>query len=515
MTQQNVAPQSYGSRLTQLAREQGEKTALIFAHEAGGETQFSYKRLESYANKFARYLQMQGVGQNSLVVMAMRNCPELVATCLATWKLGGCTLPLNAKVPQREREELFAAAAESGRSLYIIADHPWDGVNATRATLEQANGLDDSALPDRTPQPGKSIGSGGSTGRAKIIVDPRPWAAMPLPPGKTDPFGRRADHIVLLGGPLYHNGPFGPLFGALFDGTTVVLMERFSAQRAVELIERYKVGWTFMVPTQMARIVQLPDFDPERISSLQGLYHSGAFCHAWLKKKWIDMLGAHAVFEIFGSAEQVGATFMRGDEWLAHPGTVGRGVATDIRILDSEGRDLPTGEVGEIYLRWKPSADGGFLAPKPHADLMYSYWGSPRMKSTPEGFASAGDLGWLDSEGYLHLADRRTDLIITGGSNVYPAEVEDVVSRFPGVVDVAVIGLPDEEWGHRVHAVVETAPGKTVTSDDLLQLCKDNLSYFKVPKAFEFVQQLPRDESGKIRRSQLVLQRKADVAKPN
>lgn len=504
---QNPVPQSYGSRLTQLSRDQGDKPALIFAHEAGEETIFSFGRFESFANKIARFLAAQGVGQNSLVVMAMRNCPELVATCFATWKLGGCTLPLNAKIPAREREELFAAAAESGRSLFIIADFPWEGVHATRATLAEAADFDDGPLPDRVPQPGKSIGSGGSTGRAKIIVDPRPWVAVPLPPGKTDPFGRRADHVALLGGPLYHNGPFGPLFGALFDGASVVLMERFDASRALELIERYKVGWTFMVPTQMSRIVRLPGFDQRKLASLQGLYHSGAFCHAWLKKQWIDMLGPQAVFEIFGSAEQVGATFMRGDEWLAHPGTMGKGVATDIRILDAEGRDLPPGEVGEIYLRWKPTADGGFLAPKPHADLMYSYWGSPRMKSTPDGFASAGDLGWLDEESYLHLADRRMDLIITGGSNVYPAEVEDVISRHPGVADVAVIGLPDEEWGHRVHAVVEKARDQLVTSDELARLCRENLSPYKIPKAFEFVEQLPRDESGKIRRSQLVVQR--------
>jgi bile acid-coenzyme A ligase len=508
-----LIPVSYGKRLGQLATEKGNQTALLFAHESGVERSVSFSELESRSNQVARMLQARGVAEDSLIVLAIQNSPELVIAAFATWKLGGCVLTLNPRLADRERRETLDAASDSGRRLFIINGSEKDGDLAVDA-LTEASAFSNAPLPDRVAQPGKAIGSGGSTGRSKIIVDPRPWVAVPMVPGSSDPFGRRVEHTILIGGPLYHNGPFGPVFSSLFDGSTVVLMQRFIASAAVDLIERHHVGWTYMVPTQMARIARLPDIDQRELGSLEGLYHGGAFCADWLKRKWIRLIGAEHVYEIYGSAEQHGVTYIRGDEWLRHPGSVGRGLAVDIRILDGRGQSLSTGEVGEVYLRWKPDAEAGFLAPKADLASMCIYWGSEPMKSTSDGFGSSGDLGWLDEGGYLYLADRRLDLIVTGGSNVYPAEVEAVIGEHPGVDDVVVIGLPDDDWGHRVHAVVQVSSANGPTATELDALCRDRLSHYKVPKEYEFVRLLPRDESGKIRRSQVRAERLAGVQTP-
>src|SRR5919205_4395621 len=196
----------------------------------------------------------------------------------------------------------------------------------------------------------------------------------------------------------------------------------------------------------MRRLAMLPDFAERDFSSFEAMHSSAAVCPIWLKQAWIDKLGAEQVYEVYGSAEGIGATIIRGDEWLEHRGSVGRSPTCEIRILDEEGRTLPPGEVGEIYFR---RLDG--------STPTFSYVGAEPPKTTADGFASLGDLGWLDEDGYLYIADRRVDMIVSGGANVYPAEVEAALSEHPALADVAVIGVPDEEWGRRVHAVVQPA----------------------------------------------------------
>jgi bile acid-coenzyme A ligase len=302
--------------------------------------------------------------------------------------------------------------------------------------------------------------------------------------------------VQLIAGPLYHNSPFswGPI--GIFEQHTLVVMERFDAAHAVDLIERYRVNFGFLVPTMMRRIIQLPDIARRDFSSVHAFFHTAAPCPPWLKRAWIDLLGGERLYEAFGATEAVGSTIIRGDEWLAHPGSVGRPQDCDLRILDAAGREVPSGEVGEIFMR--PHAQGP----------TYYYLGSPPAMTTPDGFVSVGDMGWVDDEGYLYLADRRVDLIIVGGANVYPAEVEAALLQHPEVQDVAVIGLPDEDLGKRVHAVIQPAdPRRPPSLDELEAHCRVRLARYKVPKSYEFVAVLPRDESGKIRRSSLVAER--------
>lgn len=505
---ENGVARTYGARLAELAKANPELQVLTFVPEVGAETKFTYQELEATTNRLARALSAHGVGESTVLAMPIKNSPTLVLLCFAVWKLGGCALPLNPRAPQRELEGMTRAAQSSGRSVVLVSDEaPLTPAIVSALAEDQSS----DPLPDRVSVPGKAIGSGGSTGQPKIVVDPRPWMAVPMKEGTVDAFGRRPEHTVLIPGPLYHNGPFVPFFVSLFDGATVVLMERFDAARAVDLIERYKVGWTFMVPTQMARISKLPDLNASALSSLEGLYHSGSGCAEWLKRKWIELIGPEAIYEVFGSSEQIGAFFIRGDEWLEHPNTVGRPTSVDVRIVDPVGEEQPHGQVGEIFMRWRPDASAGFLAPDPDPRKMYSYWGSELLHTTEDGFTTAGDLGYLDEEGYLHLADRRHDLIISGGVNVYPSEVEQVISAVPGVEDVVVIGVMDAEWGQRVHAVVQLSPGASISPADLDTVCREHLAPPKRPKEFEFVNSLPRSDAGKVRRSQIADRRRAKL----
>jgi bile acid-coenzyme A ligase len=290
---------------------------------------------------------------------------------------------------------------------------------------------------------------------------------------------------------------------ALLIGQRTILLERFDAAQVADVIERYRVHCGTLVPTMMFRLARLPGIEGRDFSSIVSIYHGGAACAPWLKRKWIDLIGAEKLYEGFGSTEAVGETLIRGDEWLQHPGSVGRGVYCDIRILGPDREDVPAGVVGEIFMRWK----GG---PR----RTYRYVGQPQAETTPDGFASVGDLGWLDADGYLYVADRRTDMIISGGANIYPAEVEAALLQHPAIGDVAVIGLPDEEWGKRVHAIVVPAgPGDPPTSAALDTHCRSLIARYKVPKSYEFVPELPRNDVGKIRKSDLVAAR-AGTARP-
>jgi bile acid-coenzyme A ligase len=296
---------------------------------------------------------------------------------------------------------------------------------------------------------------------------------------------------------LYHNSPFLNAYRGLADDNTIVLMERFDAAKAVDAIERHRVNYAYMPPIIMRRIIMLPGVRERDFSSIQAIHSSAAPCPPWLKRAWIELIGAEKVYEVYGSSEGIGAAIIRGDEWLEHPGSVGKPVVCDLRILDEQGNDLPPGAVGEIFTR--PTATNG---------PTFHYVGDAKIKSTPDGFYSVGDLGWVDEEGYLYIADRRVDMIISGGANVYPAEVEAALHDHPAIADLAVIGVPDEEWGKRVHAIIQPLdPAHPPAVSDLDAWARARITSYKVPKTYEFVAELPRNEAGKIRRSALADER--------
>jgi bile acid-coenzyme A ligase len=417
-----------------------------------------------------------------MVVIALPNCVEHYLAALGAWKVGACALPVSPAMPPVEREKMLALA---GR---VVPVDDREGF-ATAISGESVE-----PLSDVISRPGKAIGSGGSTGLPKIIVDPNPWARDPDGFGRT-PYGLVKGQVQLVAGPLYHNSPFGLGHLGLFADHTLVVMERFDAALAVDLIERHRVQWAFLVPTMMARIARLPDLEPSRLGSLEAIMHTAAPCPPWVKRAWIDLIGAERVYELFGAAEAVGSTMIRGDEWLAHPGSLGRPYLCEMKILDQDLNQVRSGEVGEIFMR--------STLPGP----TYEYRGA-QARRTPDGFESVGDLGWVDGDGYLYLADRRVDLIITGGANIYPAEVEAALSEHPAVADVAVVGVPHGDLGKTVHAIVEVRSGHPPPSpDELDAYCAARLARYKVPRTFEIIDRLPRNEAGKIRRSQLAEER--------
>jgi bile acid-coenzyme A ligase len=247
----------------------------------------------------------------------------------------------------------------------------------------------------------------------------------------------------------------------------------------------------------LQRIADLPDIDERDLSSIAWILQGAAVIPPSLVHRWFDLVGADRFFMAYGMTEGLGLAAVRGDEWLARPGTVGRGYRdTELRILDPAGNDVPPGSLGEIYLR----------APM---NGMYRYLGgAPLLPTTPDGFGTAGDVGRLDDDGFLYIVDRRVDMIVTGGANVYPAEVESALIEHPGIADVVVVGLSDPEWGRRVHAIVEPAdPAAPPGLDDVVAFAKARVASYKAPKTVEIVDRIPRSEATKVNRAALIAER--------
>ncbi len=301
---------------------------------------------------------------------------------------------------------------------------------------------------------------------------------------------------VLMATTLYHTNGFATMLNVL-AGDTLVTLEKFDAGRVVDLVERHGVSTITATPTMLQRITDLPDVDRRDLSSLEWVLQGAAVIPPSLVHRVIELIGAERFFMAYGMTEGLGLTALRADEWLTHQGSVGRGYrGTELRIVDADGRILPPGEIGEIYLRSPMSG-------------MYRYvGGAAPLPVTDDGFSTAGDMGWMDEEGFLYIADRRVDMIITGGANVFPAEVESALIDHPDIVDVVVVGLSDPEWGRRVHAIVEARdPTAPPDAAEVIAFAKGRLAAYKVPKTVEIVERIPRSASTKISRAALIEER--------
>ncbi len=451
------------------------------------------RALDRRTNRLARAYRELGVRPGDFVTIGLPNGIEFYEAAIAAWKLGATPQPISARLPQIERDAIIALA-EPRLLVGAPAGSEFAGT-ALPAGFAPDPALSDAALPDIVAPSWKAPTSGGSTGRPKLIVSGDPGEFdLDLPRYEMLP-----DRPQLVPGPLYHNGPFAFSMQGLFLGHHLIVMPRFDAARALELMARYRVDWVMMVPTMMLRIWRL---DPaERLkhdlSALRILGHVAAPCPPWLKEAFIGWLGPERVHEIYGGTEGQSACWINGTEWLAHRGSVGKPMAGGrMKILGDDGRELPPGEVGEVYML----SDRG-------PGATYRYIGAePRRR--PDGWETLGDMGYMDAEGYLYLTDRRTDMILRGGANIYPAEVEAAIDAHPAVRSSAVIGLPDEELGNRLHGIVDAT--QPVTAEALRAFLAERLVTYKIPDSFEFVTEPLRDDAGKTRRSAL---RAARVAK--
>ena len=303
------------------------------------------------------------------------------------------------------------------------------------------------------------------------------------------------DDIMIMPGPLYHNGPFTASFAGLNQGAHLIILPRFDAEATLAAIDRHAATWIYLVPTMMSRIWRL---EPEvrgryRVSTLRTAWHLAAPCPPWLKEAWIEWLGPDVIMELYAGTEAQAVTIITGAEWLEHRGSVGKVAVGEMAAFDIEGNRLPPGEIGEVFMR-RPEGE----------PASYRYLGA-EARTLPGGWESLGDIGSFDGEGYLYLADRRTDMILVGGSNVYPAEIEAALDEHPLVQSSAVIGLPDEDLGSRIHAIVQPRPG--LTEETLRGHVRGLLVTYKQPRSYEFVSENIRDDAGKVRRTQLRAER--------
>jgi bile acid-coenzyme A ligase len=480
------SPMPIGEILAYHARRTPTRPAVTY-----NDVTVTFAELDASSNQKARQLAGLGVNEGDVVTLAVPNGLEFFETVFAVWKLGATPNNVSSKLPAAE----LRAIVELAKPRLIIGEENarvkgWDFLAVGDRPSKD---LSSAPLPSRISPRWKIQTSGGSTGLPKLIVDRNPGV---FNPGAV-PMGQASGDTMLNPGPMYHNAPFAISCQTLFAGGHVVEMGKFDPLRALELIDRYKVNWVNFVPTMMSRIWRLPaeQRDSFDMSSLKVVFHMASVCPQWLKEAWIDWLGPDRIFELYGGTEVIGVTIITGREWLGHKGSVGKIQAgSQMKLFNEEGNECAPGEIGEIY----------FL-PDKGRNSTYEYIGSGAKAKSRGDWESYGDLGYVDKDSYLYIADRRTDMIVSGGANIFPAEVEAALDQHPDVQSSIVIGLPDPDLVARAHAIVqvaEDARGRT-DADALRAFLAEKLVRYKIPRTFEFTSENLRDDAGKARRSQL------------
>jgi bile acid-coenzyme A ligase len=466
--------------------ERKPRDAIAISH---GADVLTWEQLERNANRRARAFAAKGVKPGDFVAIGLPNSNVFFETTFAVWKCGATPTSLTWRLPRGEA----AAVLEILKPSLVFGGQPdWNAPNSVPANF-MPEGFSDEPLTNPVARYWKAMTSGGSTGRPKVILAHQPAVTDTA---AISPFGMPHNASLLNPGPLYHNAPFIVSHLALFTGGRVTGLVKFDAEETLRLIEANKVQWLNFVPTMMHRIWALPEAvrDSYDLSSLQIVFHMAAPMPPWLKEKWIEWLGPERIYELYGGTEAQGATIISGVEWLAHRGSVGKiGEGSRLRIIGEDGNDVAPGATGEIY----------FL-PNDGPGVSYHYLGA-EPKRRPDGWESLGDIGRLDADGYLYLGDRLADMILRGGANIYPAEVEAAVTAHPDVRSCVVVGLPDPEFGQRVHAILELSETSDAQSvaDGMGTFLSDQLSRYKHPESFEVVSVGLRDDSGKVRRTLL------------
>jgi long-chain acyl-CoA synthetase len=460
---------------------------------------------EDRARRVANGLRAGGIGPGEPFGILVRNRVEWPELVFGNLRNGSRYLPLNWHLTAAELAELLRdatprllvvgpededrareAAAAAGTTRVLVLGQEYEAWLADQS---------DSLLPDG--QIGAPLlYTGGTTGRSKGVVRSDESGLVSQlglrAQGYHGLIGMPADGNALLCTPAYHALGYTILAGTMLLGNTLSILPRWDPLAALATIEERRITATGMVPTQFVRLLKLPEADRRRfdVSSLQWVFHTAAACPKWVKRAMIEWFGP-VIVEIYGSSEGTGPVVCTSEDWLAHPGTVGRASPViTLSIVGEDGNDLPAGEIGMIYVK---RHDG---TPSYHNDPVKT-----EAIRLPDGRFTVGDLGWLDDDGYLYVADRRVDLILRGGSNVYPAEIEAVLTEHPAVADAAVFGIPDGDMGHAIKAVVEPVDAHAgVDVEDLLAYASGRLASYKLPQSVDVVAQLPREASGKLKK---------------
>jgi long-chain acyl-CoA synthetase len=464
--------------------------ALRFAGE-----QVAPAELERRAACAAAGLERAGVGEGDVVALMLHNSPAYLEAMLACRRLGAYYCPINWHYKADEAGHILR---DSGAKVLVTnallqpqisAGIPSNVkiVNDWEEWRERHPAWSGTARMPRGNMPYTS----GTTGRPKGVrrapanEEQRRLAAELYRVALGVEPGMRA----LISAPLYHSAPSLYAMQALLGGELLVLEARFDAEATLAAIERHRLSNVYLVPTMFVRLLRLPPEVRSRydLASLRFISSTGSPCAPQVKRAMIDWLGP-LITETYAASETGHITFIGSHEWLRRPGSVGRPLTdATVRILDDQGRELPPGEVGLIYSR-QPA----------YPDFTYNSDAAARAALERGGLWSVGDMGYLDADGYLYIADRKSDMVISGGVNIYPAEIEAALMALPGVADCAVFGIPDAEFGEALAAAVQPHPAKSFSAQDVKDYLKGKIAGYKVPRIVTFHEALPREDSGKI-----------------
>ncbi|MBP1685513.1 MAG: Long-chain-fatty-acid--CoA ligase FadD13 [Deltaproteobacteria bacterium] len=497
-----------------VAQEQPTHLALV----GPDGKQYTAGALLAAANQLVHGLRRLGLKQGDVVAMVLPNCAPLIELYLAIAQAGWYLVPINhhltaseiAYIVQDSEAKVFVGAERFASTCAAAAEElhfPKDALFAVgqvpsfRPYEELKNGQPTTLPADRCAGQVMNYTS-GTTGRPKGV-------RRPLQPFDPDIvfsmmgsftlglFGIQPhdNNVHLTGSPLYHTAVLVYTSGSLHIGHTVVLMDKWTPEGCLEAIQKYRVTTSHMVPTQFHRLLALPEEVKARydVSSLRHMVHSAAPCPIDVKRRMLQWWGP--VIDEYYAASEGGGTLVSPQEWLQYPGTVGRPwPGSAIRILDDDGNECPVGTPGTVYMSLALS------------DFNYHKDEKKTATNRRDGFFTVGDVGYLNDAGYLFLCDRKIDMIISGGANIYPAEVESVLLSHPKVADAAVFGIPDTDWGEQVKAVIEPAAGvapSAALAEEIMAFCLQHAAKYKCPKSVDFIDAMPRDPNGKLYKRKL------------
>jgi len=493
-----------------------EKSAVVMAATGEG---FSFSELERQANRCAHAFRQLGLHTGDKLAIASDNRLPFFAVFWGAQRAGLVLVVLSSRL---KAEEIKYILEDSGAKALIVAQPLAETARHVAAitdslpqlhsilTIGQVDGLacwDD--LVDAQPEDpipdeetgGRMAYSSGTTGRPKGVVYANPGGDPVRPNPSALLFGRLyhldSNTRYLCPAPLYHSAPMALATSIQSLGGTSVVMEKFDAEAFLKAVERWKISAVMVVPTMFIRLLALPDEVRLRydLSSLRTVIHAAAPCPAHVKRAMIEWLGP-IIEEFYAGSEGNGHTTINSAEWLAHPGSVGRTAVGQIHICDDDGHELPIGQIGTVYF------SGGNRVTY-HNDSAKT--ASVHNRLHPD-WSTLGDVGYVDEEGYLYLTDRKDYMIISGGVNIYPQEVEDLLSVHPAVADAAVFGVPNADFGEEVKAVIQPCDwtkASPALAEELMVWCRERLADVKCPRSVDFEPALPRGDNGKLYKKEL------------
>jgi len=489
------------------ASKHPDKPAYVMA--STGET-VTYGELDARSNQGAQLFRSLGLGPGDHVAFCLENHPRFFELCWAAQRSGLYFTAISSRLTPSEIEyivddcgaSVFVTSAYMGEAAEALTDR-CPGVDARYlldttlpgwASWEEAAGARPTTPIDDELEGAQMLYSSGTTGRPKGVKHPLTGKPAGTPPPiaamLAGAFGAGEDSVYLSPAPLYHAAPLAFNMNFLRLGATCVIMERFDPLDALRLIETHRVTHSQWVPTMFVRMLKLPEEDRARhdLSSLQVAIHAAAPCPVPVKEQMIEWWGK-VIYEYYAGTEGNGFCLVDSEQWLERKGTVGRALNAKIHILDEDGKALPPGEIGTIYFE---------------SNVEFEYHNAPEKTAearSVEGYTTLGDVGFVDEDGWLFLTDRKAHMIISGGVNVYPQEAENVLITHPKVQDVAVIGVPNEEFGEEVKAVVQPVDmvdAGPALERELIDFCRGQLSAVKCPRSVDFDPELPRHPTGKL-----------------